>query len=147
MRLLHVTRSLFAIAALLACADETERTEYQDQGAACLTADTNGTLQVTVQIASCLSSSCSTVSDNTCTLQRADNQIILTSHAIIETNQDGPCTDDCRTATAQCTLEGVPAGTYTIVHGDDTETLELPTPGAMLFDPRGRSICDPSLTR
>ena len=40
-----------------------------------------------------------------------------------------------------------PAGTYTIVHGDDTETLELPTPGAMLFDPRGRSICDPSLTR
>lgn len=129
------------VLALAACDDETERNEYENRGATCATSDADGTLQVTVEFASCLSSSCSTVSDNTCSLQLSGNQILVTSHAIIETRLEGPCTDDCRVASAQCGLASVPPGTYAVVHGDSAENIELPTTGAVLFDPSGRALC------
>ena len=126
---------------LAACDAESERTEYENRGATCVTSDADGTLHVTVEFASCLSSSCSTLSDNTCSLQLSGNQILLTSQAIIETQLEGPCTDDCRAASAQCTLASVPPGTYALVHGDTAENLELPTTGAVLFDPSERALC------
>lgn len=114
----------------LACGGEKwEPMEVVDQGSTCLVAteaDALGT--VTVYSDECMSSSCDRNEQGSCTATLDGDTITVTSIFSWETatgNVD--CTDDCGLLSADCTVGPLAAGSYTLVHGSDTETVTVPT--------------------
>ena len=114
-------RILIAAAVLLltGCPAEPEIVEFVNEGALCLS---NGDLVVDWQ--TCLSSSCDTLTDDTCTATLTSGTLVVESYGRIESDvAAGTCTSDCGFASATCTLPLIedPA-TVTVEHGS-TSTL------------------------
>lgn len=103
--------------------------EVVDRGAACLIAteaDALGT--VTVDSGECMSSSCDRDEQGSCTATLDGDTITVTSTFSWETATGKvACTDDCGLLSAECTVGPLAAGTYTLVHGSDQQTVTVPT--------------------
>lgn len=116
----------------LACAPTDPATETHtttNEGSVCLEApvvDTDGV--ITVDPGLCLSSSCDTLVSGTCTATLDGTTITVSSEFVVESlSGEVTCTTDCGMPTATCTVGPLPAGTYTVVHGESSETVDVPT--------------------
>jgi len=114
-------------ALLLACDDSgTSRTEYSGVQSFCVE-PVNGAdgpaLEVTVQVDTCLSSSCDTVIDSACGFTEVDGVLQLEAMATVEST-GGTCTADCQAALATCMIP-VEAGQTYVLRGDDGDEVEL----------------------
>ena len=118
-----------------------ETTEFRDDGEACvLPADGADGADFPIAIGpeddlvvevffptGCLSSSCDEVLEASCEATVDGQRIVVTSSGTLERDVGASaCTKDCGIMSARCELPDLDAGTYTIVHGDDEETFELP---------------------
>ena len=80
-------------------------------------------LEVTVQIDTCLSSSCDSVVESECTITEVDGALQIEASAVIE-SKGNTCTADCGSAEVTCTVPAPPDETY-IVRGDDGDEVEI----------------------
>lgn len=106
---------------LIGCpGDPVEVTEIVDTGALCRLPD--GGIQVDFE--TCLSSSCDTLTDSTCTATLDGDVLTLASYARIE-SQGTACTDDCGFAMATCTLPAIAdPSAVTVEHGTTSVALD-----------------------
>jgi hypothetical protein len=119
---------------LIACSDSAVTT-YEDEGSLCLSSVTDdgaAEVEITVQIPTCLSSSCSRVISTSCSVQEADGVLNVTSHAEVE-QWTGTCTDDCRSLEMKCRSPRLAAGQYTLTFGAESTTLNLPATRERFF--------------
>ncbi|MBX3185484.1 MAG: hypothetical protein KF819_00660 [Labilithrix sp.] len=78
----------------------------------------------------CLGSSCSGATAR-CTVKRQGKRIILSAQfPTLTTKPRVPCTEDCNPFVAACRTDALPAGLYTIEHGAQQTTLQIPTANA-----------------
>lgn len=98
-----------------------------DEGGVCF-APGDGGVDVLVVLSDCLSSSCSRNLQGACEATVDGASITLTSNISWEENvsPEAECTADCGVPTANCTIEGLADGTYSVVYGE--QTLELVVP-------------------
>ncbi len=90
---------------------------------------------VRVAFPTCLSSSCDTLQEASCTLDVSGDVLRISSQGIVE-SKGKICTLDCRAATVECTMEPIEPGDYTVIHGDERQTVSLPNvEGAVLGAP------------
>jgi hypothetical protein len=113
-----------------------ETTTFEDEGEVCVrdSEEWNGEadvpadqmLYVHVHFPTCISSSCDEVVEATCSASRDGQTIEVTSFG--ESRRTGiSCTDDCGYMVATCELGELAAGTYTVVHGGEESTVEVPS--------------------
>ena len=77
----------------------------------------------------CLSSSCSTGGELSCTFTQDGQEIVASvsgSYGDRTFEEEGSCTDDCGILSANCSELTLAEGTYTIQYGGDSHTLEIP---------------------
>jgi len=117
---------------LFACDDSTRR-ESLNEGAVCIEGSADDALAIRVAFPICLSSSCSEVIEQGCAIERAGGEIRIDSRLVAETH-GGSCSDDCLMVSVLCSLADVPAGEYTVVHGEQSVTLRLPAAPGKLFE-------------
>jgi hypothetical protein len=137
--------------AVLACATalgcsvvDAEETSYTDQGAVCLRSDEAGGLQISITFPVCLSSSCERARETSCSLMRADAELVIRSRGEIENVGARVCTADCGLLQAFCESEPIAPGQYMVVHGSDSATISLPQPSVLLFADDGLEVdCEP----
>ncbi|HND32240.1 MAG TPA: hypothetical protein PLA94_19690 [Myxococcota bacterium] len=94
---------MFALLLMLACdgGPKLRSQTLTDQGTVCLN---DGMIQV--NFPGCLSSSCDTVVESSCSATYADG--VVTVHASVTVEREGDiCTDDCGAITATCELPAV----------------------------------------
>ena len=91
----HLT---WLLVGLFGCPEPVEVTELVDEGIVCWQ---NGEMIVDFQ--TCLSSSCDTLVEATCTVNADGDDVPLESYARIE-SQGNTCTADCGFTTADCDL-------------------------------------------
>ena len=94
-------------------------TDVSNSGSACIR-DTN---EVLVNFDRCLSSSCDTLVDASCTATVDGTTLVVTSAGTIETDltADG-CTSDCRSSWTTCAITGDPSAVTEIAYADGTTT-------------------------
>jgi len=122
----------WALSILLGCSD-TERSVLTDEGSVCLNSTASGGLSVRVQFPQCLSSSCDRSISASCTINRSGASLTIHSESVVERQTKGDCTTDCRTVSATCALESLEAGEYTVVHGENEGSVQLPANAVVLF--------------
>lgn len=124
---------------LLACANETKITTYENEGRICVNAHPmmgeTGELGagekalIRVHMHECLSSSCDRLLHVECAVELIDGVLVLESSGAVE-DLRGPrtgCTDDCGFMVAQCETPPLAEGEYTLRHGDREITLSVPS--------------------
>jgi hypothetical protein len=107
--------------------DDWQLQSYVDVGDVCFQAGAEG-VEVLVTVQECLSSSCSRDLVATCAATVDGSAITLTSDISWEQNVGAgvPCTEDCGTPLATCTVAGLADGTYQVTHGADVLELTVP---------------------
>jgi len=114
------------LASMTACVG-TSTTDLQDKGEACvLPADADDAHQVEVDFLECLSSSCDSLVDSSCSVSLDGDTLTIEASGTIE-SQGRTCTADCGQSLVTCETPPLPAGTYTLVYGDSTASLEVPS--------------------
>lgn len=109
--------------------DGWEPVVFVDEGDVCM-AQQGSDVAVTVSVQECLSSSCDRDLGGECAATVDGDTITLTSEIRWETDTDPEaCTDDCGLPSVDCTIPGLPDGTYTVIHGTETTTLTVPITG------------------
>ncbi|RAL23962.1 hypothetical protein DL240_07380 [Lujinxingia litoralis] len=111
-----------------------EDVRYENQGQVCLhlAEDAQNTSaieipSISVTIPICLSSSCSLNPEASCTASVEGTTITLSSEAsfLDYSVTDRACTEDCGQLQARCAIPALEAGEYTVIHGEETFTLEV----------------------
>jgi hypothetical protein len=72
-----------------------------------------------------LSSSCDAVKEARCRVEEAGGVITVSSSGVVE-RRGTECTADCGQMLARCESSGLPAGSYTLSHGDTSREITLP---------------------
>jgi hypothetical protein len=136
--LLALVAPLAAVSLLSAC---TDTVALDDAGTACLSAEdawwtpepqtfeADTPITVTVVLAECLSSSCSSEREGTCDVAVTGDHIVISGHGsyVDESGPGRSCTDDCINIEATCEVPALDEGTYTVAYGDDEISLEIPS--------------------
>jgi len=127
---------LLAAGTLIACDGVQADRNWEDQsltdsGTVCVEGDADANATITVWADTCLSSSCSRDAEGSCTASLDGSTITVTSTFTWQQNVSprAACTDDCGSIEATCEVGPLPAGTYTLVHGDDSEEITIPAEG------------------
>ena len=116
---------------------------YRNEGTLCLESRSDGVLDVSVIFPPCLSSTCDTVLETSCSINVEGSTITVESFGSFETATRGSCSADCQLLTAHCeSEEPIPPGDYTVVHGEDEGMIEVPTEGASVGEENGFSECE-----
>lgn len=120
-----------------------DHVEYVDQGRLCVYASPPATpfdqntqefvadapIHIMVTHHGCLSSSCTEDRESSCTVDIQGQAITVSSQGGYTDTSGAPfggCTDDCAVVAGTCSTAALPAGTYTLQHGDDSLTLTIP---------------------
>ncbi|PRQ05712.1 hypothetical protein [Enhygromyxa salina] len=106
------------------CTQETETT-FTDEGSACISGEPDAAQTVTVDFQTCLSSSCDTLLESSCTAELDGTELTITATATVS-SKSGACTADCGLAQATCETPPLPAGSYDVVYGQEQGTLVVP---------------------
>ncbi|MCB9674521.1 MAG: hypothetical protein H6737_05350 [Alphaproteobacteria bacterium] len=110
---------IFGTLILAGCPDPVEVTEFTNEGVICWS---QGELIVDFQ--TCLSSSCDTLTDATCTATLENGVLTIESYGRIE-SQGNECTDDCGFASATCELPLIEdPSTVTVEHGTSSVAMD-----------------------
>lgn len=133
------------------CEDEPayETITYENEGRLCLRGSkTEGadvlfesdmleedqTVFVKVFFPTCLSSSCDTQLETSCSVALIGNDLVVDSSGSYETPVGDPiCTLDCGVMSASCEAPPLPAGNYTVTHGDYSGVLTIPSSVSSCF--------------
>lgn len=114
--------------------------EYEDEGRVCTSGDHPHTnpdrshieagepFDLAVVFNDCRSSSCTEFHDMACEVELAGDTLVVTSEGSY-TDYETPgriCTDDCAVASATCAVPGLDEGSYTLQHGDEVYTFDVP---------------------
>jgi hypothetical protein len=75
----------------------------------------------------CVNEHCDQKPSLQCSVVREGDTLIVHSRFWGEHKDGSVCTQECKSITASCTTPELEAGTYTIKHGEDSFTFELPT--------------------
>lgn len=135
--------ALVVVVVVVACKrkEDVDHVVKKDEGALCLgllshdagvqpTTEiaANETISVTVKTG-CLSDKCATDRTKFCTAKRDGAKIIVSSEMgwVAPSEVGMPCPGSCSPIEAHCTIEPLPAGKYTLVHGARTMDLEVPS--------------------
>lgn len=116
---------LVALLLMPSCVGPWDTVAFEDEGELCF-AERGGGVSIEVTAPGCLSSSCSRDVAAECSATLEGTRIEVTSSISWEEKQRGTCTLDCGIAMASCGLDALPAGTYTVVHGEDEVELTVP---------------------
>ena len=117
-------------------------TSYRNEGLVCLESRSDGVLDVSVIFPTCLSSTCDTVLQSSCSIDVEGFTITVESFGSFETPRRGSCSADCQQLSAGCASEEpIPPGDYTVIHGEDEAMLEVPTEGASVGEAHGFWDC------
>jgi hypothetical protein len=123
-----------------------ERVEYTDEGRLCVYGSqptpfdqspqefvADAPVHVMVTHHGCLSSSCTKDRQSSCTIAVQGAVITVSSQGgYTDTSaSSAACTDDCAMVSGTCATAALPAGTYTLSHGGDSLTLDIPSSVAM----------------
>lgn len=102
--------------------------EQLDEGVACVQGGGDDPVLVKVNAGLCLSGSCSRQLESSCEAVIDDDRIVVTSTFVWEEARGRRllCTMDCQMMLAECSPGDLPPGTYTLVHGDDEISVDLP---------------------
>jgi hypothetical protein len=111
-------------AALMGCAEEEETVVHEDEGGVCLS-QTDSELRAVIPLQQCLSTSCDTDRQWECSLSLEEEGIRIHSR-FSYLRSSGPCTADCGTIAARCTMPLPPTGAYTVLLGDQGGEIMLP---------------------
>src|SRR5688500_4967033 len=79
------------------CGDGARTTSYVDEGQVCIASTEQGAVVVRVAFPTCLSSSCDTLQEASCTLDVSGDVLRISSQGIVE-SKGKICTLDCRAA-------------------------------------------------
>jgi hypothetical protein len=124
-----------AVLACCGCAHEEEGPEprrYANEGTVCLSSDASNILHAQVVAPGCMSSTCDRLTESVCRLRVVDDRLEIESSFTLG-HTPGLCTSDCKTATAQCSSELAVTGDFTVNHGAESESVNLPQAGLLLF--------------
>lgn len=112
---------------LAACGGPWDEVSFVDEGDLCFSTQGSG-IAIEVRAPECMSSSCSRDPHATCEATVQGERITITSEIHWEEKHGGlkGCTLDCGIAAADCTLDDVAPGTYTVVHGEEEIELVVP---------------------
>ena len=117
----------------------TETETFENEGQLCVRSTQTDSeaerLLVTVQVPTCLSSSCDTPLAAQCAVAQQGDRIAVTSFALVQ-RRGNECTSDCRFVQAECQSEPIAAGRYTVQHGEFEGPIELPSTGSALGEDR-----------
>lgn len=117
--------------------------EYNNEGTLCIRqAPDSDQVDVQVLVGDCYSSGCSKLASSQCTLARDGSTLVLTSQASVEHGGGpGSCGDDCKRYSSECSLVGLPPGSYTLHHGNFQTAIELPLSGGSWTNGSPRRDC------
>jgi hypothetical protein len=118
---------LLVVSLLGGCGGGWEIVTRVDEGILCV-GQTEQSLTITVIEPDCLSSSCSRDRGGDCSATVDGSTIRVTSEIHWEENE-GPlrkCTKDCLSVEVTCQIPAPPEGTYTLVHGEEETSLDVP---------------------
>jgi hypothetical protein len=129
---------LLALGIALACCgcagdDEPSGRTYANEGTVCLSSDPSGVLNAQVVAPVCMSGSCDRLTKSICRLRISGARLEIESSFTIEKTGASACTDDCGYATAQCSSEAAIEGGFTVIHGSESEFVNLPQAELVLF--------------
>lgn len=114
---------LILLLGAIACSVTTSRViDHNNTGEVCFA---DGNLVVDFNV--CLSSSCDTLVESSCSTELVGNTLMVESFASVE-RESGGCTQDCGILTAPCDMPDIDdTSTVTITYGDTSTALdELP---------------------
>ncbi len=120
--------ALLGLVLLGACTSEDE-TEHVDVGGACVEGEQGQAHDVAVDFRLCLSSSCDELVEASCTTTLEGNTLTVEASATVR-SKSGPnvsCTLDCGSVTTSCETPPLAPGTYTLVYGEESVELGVPT--------------------
>lgn len=85
-------------------------------------------VELLVVMEPCVSGSCTSDIVASCEATVSGNQITVTSSGSYREDSGlvKACTDDCRVVSATCSTASLPAGSYTVFHGEDVLPLDVP---------------------
>jgi hypothetical protein len=114
-----------------ACGGPWHTISFHDEGDLCFEQQ-GAAVAVVVSARECLSASCSRDVGGECSASLDGTTITITSEIFWEQNESpvASCTEDCGDASVTCSIADLPAGTYTVVHGEDEQPLVVPTDGS-----------------
>jgi hypothetical protein len=112
---------------LAACGGPWSEVSFVDEGELCISQEGDG-IRIVVDAPECLSSSCSRNPHGTCDATVHGDRITVTSEISWEEHHGrlAECTHDCGRATAECTIDELMPGAYTVVLGDAQQQIVLP---------------------
>lgn len=87
-------------------------------------------LTVFVRFSACLSSSCDTNRQGSCSVEVSSDRIVISSEGSY-TDESGAgtfCTADCGIFDVTCESDPIPEGNYTVVYGSEEISLTIPGP-------------------
>jgi len=122
-------RFVLPLLLLTAACNGSSDTVLDDVGLACAEGIADAALPVTVDFQSCLSSSCDHLQSAECTVTLDGTTLTVEATATIHhpDNPTNTCTADCGSAFAECETPILAEGTYTLVYGDQSTELVVPT--------------------
>jgi hypothetical protein len=119
----------------VSCGEGVRTTSFVDEGQVCISSTEQGAVVVRVAFPTCLSSSCDTLQDASCTLEVSGDELRVSSQGVVE-SKGKVCTLDCRAATVECAIATLEPGDYTVIHGAQRETVSIPNvEGVIIGDP------------
>ena len=116
---------ILTAAALAACASPPATTSTVTEVAAFCASANDGELTVRVEFATCVSSSCDTVTASSCTLTESGGVVSIAAEATIST-EGKVCTADCGLVESTCTLT-LPDGSVTVQGAGTMAEIVLPS--------------------
>lgn len=123
-----ITRGIVAGALVLAATacERTVEIDHRDTGRACISGE-GDVRQIDIDFGLCRSSSCEVLLDSSCDVTVEGDTITITSLATIESPKgSATCTADCQSANADCETPPIAPGSYTVVYGELSDTIEIP---------------------
>ena len=139
--LLTVSSLAAAFVGASGCADKVVKTTYQDEGQACVIPQTDPSIsggpeveiradeELLVHVLSdgC-QSWCAKVKESSCSVFTDGSIIRVSSHAevteVIDSSEG--CQEECRRVESPCPLGPLSPGSYTILHGNESQMIEVP---------------------
>ncbi|MEM7152176.1 MAG: hypothetical protein AAF799_05000 [Myxococcota bacterium] len=119
------TTLALALIGMFGCSD-TQKNEHVDRGQACVNNNEDGSHSVDVDFGICLSSSCDSLDEASCTAVVDGDTITIRASAIVTSPRGfADCTADCRGVSTDCEVPELTLDSYTVWYGGNSQPLDV----------------------
>ncbi len=133
MLLLKLAVIISLVCGLWACGIGQNEVSFQDEGNLCFgyylgSIEVDQEIEVTVRAPGCFSSSCTSLKFAECEIIIDGDELVIYSEIVVRDRSriEGACTTDCGIYSAKCQAPALAEGEYTVRHGEESLTLEVP---------------------